>query len=296
MSYEILFCSDAIYKHQVEEAYHEELKAVEELGITYSTFNFDKLVDDGDVEKAIKNVPATKDIRTGIYRGWMLSPENYEILWEALIRKGLQLINNPWQYKNCHHFPYSYDKIKNHSPESVWIEKEKFDINDLQELLKPFSNSPIILKDYVKSEKHFWNEACFCPDAGDTEQVKKVVTNFSNLRDVEGGYVFKEFVELECAEFNSILKTMTAKEYRLFFLNGKVIDCSKYWEFNDYDEPPPIEFFEKIGQKIESKFFTMDVAKKKSGEWIIIELGDGGVSGLPKCCDIKEFYRRLANG
>jgi hypothetical protein len=38
----------------------------------------------------------------------------------------------------------------------------------------------------------------------------------------------------------------------------------------------------------------MDIAKvEKNGDWVIIELGDGQVSGLPDNADLYEFYNRL---
>jgi hypothetical protein len=37
----------------------------------------------------------------------------------------------------------------------------------------------------------------------------------------------------------------------------------------------------------------MDIAKKKDGEWMIMELGDGQVSGLPENADKANFYRAL---
>jgi hypothetical protein len=38
----------------------------------------------------------------------------------------------------------------------------------------------------------------------------------------------------------------------------------------------------------------MDIARTVDGRWIIIELGDGQVAGLPDNCDIEDFYARLA--
>jgi hypothetical protein len=38
----------------------------------------------------------------------------------------------------------------------------------------------------------------------------------------------------------------------------------------------------------------MDIACTAAGEWIVIELGDGQVSGLPSTIDPNEFYPRLA--
>ena len=39
----------------------------------------------------------------------------------------------------------------------------------------------------------------------------------------------------------------------------------------------------------------MDIAKKKNGEWIIMELGDAQVAGLPESVDCDQFYKKLAD-
>ncbi|WP_299673761.1 ATP-grasp domain-containing protein [uncultured Tenacibaculum sp.] len=51
--------------------------------------------------------------------------------------------------------------------------------------------------------------------------------------------------------------------------------------------------FKKLALKIKSNFFTMDIAQKKTSEWIIMELGDGQVAGLPDNANKKEFYKNL---
>ena len=35
------------------------------------------------------------------------------------------------------------------------------------------------------------------------------------------------------------------------------------------------------------------MAQRTDGEWLIVELGDGQVAGLPDEADVAEFYRRL---
>ena len=56
----------------------------------------------------------------------------------------------------------------------------------------------------------------------------------------------------------------------------------------------PLDEFTAIAGTIPSRFFTMDVALRTNGECIIVELGDGQVSGLPDQADATEFYRRLS--
>jgi hypothetical protein len=38
----------------------------------------------------------------------------------------------------------------------------------------------------------------------------------------------------------------------------------------------------------------MDVAKRKDGDWMIVELGDGQVAGLPDEKIAVDFYKQLA--
>jgi len=37
----------------------------------------------------------------------------------------------------------------------------------------------------------------------------------------------------------------------------------------------------------------MDIAKTLSGDWIVMEVGDGQVSGLPNAMRPEDFYGRL---
>lgn len=291
---EVLFCSEAMQK-TVDEAYHDELKAVDELGIPYSVFNFDLAVDEGDYEKSIKYIEESEYNRTMIYRGWMLDIEQYAKLHTALLFKGVELINTPEEYSFCHWLPNSYKAIENRTPKTIWVSLEDFKDDGLRDILGVFGNKPIVLKDYVKSAKHFWNTACFIPDASDTDKVMDTIKEFRNVRDgVTGGFVFREYVNLEKIGVHPLSKVPISKEYRLFFLRGKVINVSPYWEEGTYDdEGPPVDEFVDIARGIPSQFFSMDIAKTINGQWIIIELGDGQVSGLPLGCNFKDFYERL---
>ncbi len=39
----------------------------------------------------------------------------------------------------------------------------------------------------------------------------------------------------------------------------------------------------------------MDVARRREGDWMIVELGDGQVAGLPERANIEAFYRTLVD-
>lgn len=67
-----------------------------------------------------------------------------------------------------------------------------------------------------------------------------------------------------------------------------------YWAGVVYTgDGPPVERFAALAAGVRSRFFTMDVAKKLDGNWLMMELGDGQVAGLPDNADVEVFYRGL---
>jgi len=74
----------------------------------------------------------------------------------------------------------------------------------------------------------------------------------------------------------------------------KLIECTEYWDEAVYQQRiPNLDSFTELSKGIESRFFTMDIAKTASGEWTIIEIGDGQVSGLPSHADMEHFYQSI---
>ena len=55
---------------------------------------------------------------------------------------------------------------------------------------------------------------------------------------------------------------------------------------------PPEELLQKYAH-LNSPFYTIDYAEMDDGSWIIIETGDGQVSGLSEGQDYEAFYRAL---
>lgn len=48
----------------------------------------------------------------------------------------------------------------------------------------------------------------------------------------------------------------------------------------------------RAGQAI-VRFISVDIARQQDGSWLIVEVGDGGVSGLPSSIEPETFYRAL---
>ncbi|GFZ96412.1 hypothetical protein GCM10008018_48470 [Paenibacillus marchantiophytorum] len=289
-----LFCSDPLNQKWVDSDYEIEYRKAIELGIKVELFSLEDLLE-GNCSKAIKRIPSLDNQETVIYRGWMMKPDNYEQLYRALEVRNLILINTPEEYVHCHYFPNSYEVIQAATPLSIWKDIHFLNnkLDNIHEELRIFGNRPILIKDYVKSRKHEWEDACFIPDASDRNHVRYVVNNLIERQGTElnGGVVFREYVELEHLIKHPVSGMPLSNEYRLFFLNHELLTIAEYWDEASYQlERPNLEPFINLAKGIKSHFFSMDIAKTVSGEWIVIETGDGQVTGLPSHTNIGEFY------
>ncbi|NVK66760.1 MAG: ATP-grasp domain-containing protein [Flavobacteriales bacterium] len=289
----VIYCDSVIDNKVVEPDYLHELNSAKSAGFKTSLMSFEELIE-GNISKALRLVPTLEKMNKGIYRGWMLTPGDYQNLYDGLIQKNIQLINSPTEYKHCHYLPESYRIIKDVTPKTNWTAK-KSTINKIviTELASQFGNSPIIVKDYVKSEKHNWEDACYIPNASDEQKVLNITNTFIELRGnyLNEGLVFRQFEELEFLVDHSQSGMPLTKEFRVFFANKTVVSVFDYWDEGNYGETKPeLDSFIQIAQNVESNFFTMDIAQKKNGEWIIMELGDGQVAGIPDNADAESFY------
>jgi len=293
----VLFPSQPFESKSVDSAFEAERQAAQQAGLETHLVTAEAL-DEGAFDKAVRRLPDVDEDQVAIYRGWMMNAASYGGLYEALARRRFVLINDADQYRHTHHLPESYSAIRDHTPKTVWTTSgAAFDLPAVMESLAPFGGAPLIVKDYVKSQKHRWEEACFIPSARDREAVRRVATRFIELQDdsLTGGLVFREFVELEPLTTHSKSGMPLTKEFRIFFLDGQPLLTVEYWEEGEYrGELPPADLFLDVAARVKSRFFTMDVARRTDGRWIIMELGDGQVAGLPDRLDPNRFYQALA--
>jgi len=115
----LLFPSDPFNKAAADEAYVEELEAACALGIPYSLFSFEDFEAGG-----FKPLPLLSATDAVLYRGWMLAPEGYSRLYQAVSAKGGSLRTNPTQYRHCHYLPEWYPLCEEFTPETIFLAKD----------------------------------------------------------------------------------------------------------------------------------------------------------------------------
>ena len=90
----IIYCDSGFSPKEVDYMYAEEYKSAKQRYIQTSLISFEELKR-GNVDAALKRVSPNEEKAIGIYRGWMLKPSQYETLYNALLKKNIELINNP---------------------------------------------------------------------------------------------------------------------------------------------------------------------------------------------------------
>ena len=294
----IIFCSDPLALRAVDDAYTDEAQAAMASGLEYHLISYERLVHEHDAAAAVRRVPAAAAPELAIYRGWMMRPSEYQALYGALRARGIALINSPVAYRNCHYLPESYPLIREETPATVWLPLDACgDLDRILALLAPFGDQPVIVKDYVKSRKHEWFEACYIPSAADRQAVDRVITRFLELQgdDTSEGLVFRSYVAFQPIGAHPQSGMPLTREHRLFFLDGALLADAPYWDAPiDETAELPIEHFTRIAARVPSRFFTMDVAQRIDGSWMIVELGDAQVAGLPERLDATAFYAALS--
>lgn len=283
--------------HEEDSCWSKELIAAEEAGFSIS------LLSDAAWGDPLTIRPMTSFSKEDsfLYRGWILKPQSYKELTEIK----LSFINNYDNYMWSYHFPHWYNELKDFTPASLIIEADEISSSGLESIAKKVSNQignkSVMIKDYLKSRKHEWYDACFIRDASDEEELVRVMSNFFNLqgRDFYGGLVFRDFLNLKRIGVHSKSRMPLPIEFRTFFVKGLPITTIPYWS-NDVEYPenvefPPAEWLATIGQLIKSPFVALDIAQDEDNKWWVIEVNDGGSAGLPDHTNLEEFYKLLSD-
>jgi ATP-grasp domain, R2K clade family 3 len=283
---ELLFCRPRT-PQVTEDRMDLEVEAADELGIRYHSTCLEDVVD-GELERALEELPGGRG-RQLLYRGWMLTEEEYGALHEAVLTRGHSLVVTPDEYAAAHYLPNYYQAIEELTAPSRWTWST--DPDEAWEAARELGEGPFLLKDHVKSAKERWNECCFVPRGASKLEFCEVCENLVEARGArfERGLVVREYLPLR--QLAASDGTPVSYEFRIFFADGRPIASELY---DDVDAPPAdLSTFDSLGHRIDSPFFTADVAALDSGKWMVVEIGDGGVSTLPALMDPREFYRAL---
>jgi len=219
--------------------------------------------------EGVRGVPADED---AVYRGWMLTAPQYAGMAEALRERGTTLRTSPSEYLTAHELPGWYDALASMTPFSVWTEG----LEGLDTACSRLGHGPAVLRDYVKSMKHYWHEAAYIPDVADRGAVRRVAERFLELREDSfvGGFVLRRFEEF------------TGPEARTWWIGGRCALVTAHPDTPD-ELPAAVDVLElePLVAGLALPFVTVDLVRRSDGRWRVVELGDGQVSDWPSSAD-----------
>src|SRR3954467_12499380 len=132
-----LFPSDSLDPRSPDDIFVEQLAALNEVGFSTSLLPEEVLVEG----KRLKGIPQNGQV---IYRGWMLTADEYGRLAEAIEAAGGVPYISPEEYLAGHHLPRWYQLIPDLTPETRIYPIE----TDLVTALKDLGWDAFFVKDY----------------------------------------------------------------------------------------------------------------------------------------------------
>lgn len=191
---------------------------------------------------------------------------------------GARLINDFGQHSYIADLREWYQDLADYTPET-W-----FRLEDV-----PKNYGPYVVKGKTNSKKFQWNELMF---ARTWEDIGPIFSKLSNdgLIGEQDVYV-RKYIPLKQYDVDFCGLPIT-DEYRVFLYKGQVLSKGYYWSSHIEDlkangvhpnpNSIPLELINQVAEIIKYKapFVAADFAQTPNGEWILIELNDGQMSGL----------------
>lgn len=249
---------NSIFKStRVDEHFADEAAALSEFPIVYS-------IEDGRITARGFEVEG----ETLLYRGWILTPTEYDELNTVVLKAGGELLVSPEQYRRTQFGNGWLSHMEGITPKTVILPYNVSD-EEIMEQAGLLGASQFVLKGASKSAKQDWGNAMF---ANDISQLPRILNGFR-------GYV-------TASEENTILlreyEEWKLDELRLWWVDGKLAYTGLHPEsIRDLETEGLDEFLPVLEPRVASldcPVLTTDLAQSHDGEWRVVEIGNGQVT------------------
>lgn len=286
----VLFPGDYFSQNNPSDNFAAELDAAVACNeIDALLFNYDEYTEGGPLRLS---KPANACAKPLIYRGWMMKPGQYKRFYDDLVSAGFSPLTSAACYERMHCFPNAAKMLAGQTPRfkayPATNGRIRIDASEVNALFKCF-----MVKDYVKSAKGT-PFPIYIKTPVTQKELDSLIEKFIELRGelFTGGIVLKEFVDLK-------RYGKTTNEWREFrFLGGKKLTLARNSNQPASCPKPPDNCLAARNAAFApncSPFYTIDYAELEDGTWTVVEVGDGGVSGLAAADNATRFYEEIAN-
>lgn len=250
-------------------------------------------------ENALWHVPVQEKEAIGIWLGFIPSPERYNAIYEAALRRNVRLINNHDEHLRALEFDRSYPLLVGITPSSeVLIEgSTPTEWRDAGARL----GFPIFVRGAARSRKQAGWKACVAEN--ETELHALVEGMFALPYRARGRVILRHLVSLR---YNRLSDEgfRLGREYRVFLLGERVVGFGYYWEgrdalrdLNDEEQIAMLSLALEAARRVRSPFVAVDIGQLEDGRWTVIEVGDaqfaasGQMERLPLWNNIRNSIR-----
>ena len=209
----------------------------------------------------------------------------YRELEEDLKYNDCKLVNSYEQHRWIANFDY-YNVLKDYTFET-W--------DDTNFCFAP--EGEYVVKGRTNSRKFQFKKMMYAPNKRIALEIACELIN-NDPMILEQGIIYRKYVPLKTFEIG-MNGLPFSSEYRLFFFGDRELCNGYYWSLAEnaekYETPDEgIIFAKKIATIVSeyTKFFVLDIAEKEAGGWVLVEINDGGCSGL-SMCNPGELYKNL---
>jgi hypothetical protein len=237
-----------------DEAFQDQAIALKQAGFNTSVIG----------EGHIRPVPELEAIC--VYRGWMLTPEEYHEQFAAtVVDHGALPLTSAEEYAATHYLPNWYPLLEKWTMDSVSFGNSPETAERVYHFaLGAFGAKEglkLQVKDYVKSLKTDGGSV-----ATSADEVKEILVKMEKYRGtIEGGVVLRKYEEF-----------FPSSERRYFVINGH------YYSQEGSFDLRAMRILARVHDVVPSPFYSVDIAQPKNSdtEFRLVEIGDGQVSDL----------------
>ena len=204
---------------------------------------------------------------------------------------GAELINSFKQHRYIADMNNWYLDFEDITPKT-WFRLEEVLVNQ---------EGSFILKGETNSKKHLWKTHMFAKDK------KEITSLYCRLLDdslISTQNIYVRQFEPMISYGDGLNGLPVSKEFRFFIFDKQVVASGFYWsdQIDLFEEklPNPTEvpktFLDDVIYRVgdNSRFYVVDVGQKINGDWMVVELNCGTMSGL-SCVNPDELYGNLKN-
>lgn len=215
----------------------------------------------------------------------------YHELYNDLACNDCKLINDFEQFDYVAGM-YYYNDIKDYTF-PTWFDSVAHIPQDEQ--------GPFIVKGRTNSRKSEWRSLMYAKDKADAIRIQCEL--YKDPFIGPQGLVFRKYIPLKRLGQSPITGQPYVNEWRFFFYKDKLLAKSFYWtNANESDilkaelskEGIDLAFLVANILKENTNFFAIDIAQKEDGDWIVVEVNDGQMAGLPMVEMADDLYSNLA--